>query len=185
MAFDATEIPVLGYHEIFTAPVGSAFPTSVEDDPDGDWTQLGRTTEAGIRYTFDRSFQQIFSSQFFDPSRSIVTKLPKKAEYDLQQWNVDTLDLALGGVNVTTPAVGETRLEPKEASFVDERALYVRMTDGDNIFAIGFARTINTKALSFAGIKTAEAFLPIGSEVLGTDGEAPYFLQSNAIGAGS
>lgn len=186
MSFDATEIPVLGYHEIFVAAVGATFPTSVDDDPiTSGWLQLGRTTEAGARFTFDRTVQQIFSSQFFDPARTIVTRLPKKVEYDLQQWNQNTLDFALGGIVWTTPAAGEVRGDPEDASFVDERALLIRAVDGDDIFMIGYARTINAKALSFAFVKTAEAALAIGSEVQGTAGESPYFIQSNALAAGS
>lgn len=186
MAFDSTEITVLGFHEIFTAPVGSTFPTSVDDDPTGidDWVQLGRTTDAGARFTFDRKVTQIFSSQFLDPARSIITAQPKKVEYDLQQWNDATLDLALGGVDVTTVG-GETRLDPKALSFVNEKALLIIATDGDDKFMVGFARTLNTKATAFALVKTAESFLPIGSEVLGSDGETPYFLQSNALALGS
>lgn len=186
MAFDATQIPVLGYHEIYVNDVGATFPTSVADDPVADdWIHLGRTTEAGARFTFDRTVTQIFSSQFFDPARTLITKLPKKIEYDLQQWNDVTLDLALGGVDVTTPTPGETRLDPKAASFVNEKALLIVCTDGDDIFMYGYARTLNTKALAFAGVKTAESFLPIGSEVLGVDGESPYFIQSNALSLGS
>jgi len=186
MVFDPSQFQVNGFHEIFIAEVGTAFPTSVADDPAGSgWTQLGLTTEAGARFTYDRTITQIFSSQRFDPQRVLVTKLPKKVEYDLQQWTEEGMDLAFGGLTFTTPTVGETKAEPKDASFVNEKALLLRAVDGDTVIEVGYRRTINSKALAFTWAKTAESALPIGSEVLGATNEQPYYLQTNAVLTGS
>lgn len=188
MVFDPSEFLVGGVYDVLVADVGSTFPTTVAFDVDDivadGWAHLGLTTDAGARFTYDLSVVRVFSSQRIEVQRLIRDTSPKKVEYDLQQWNVDNLDLALGGVDISD-VDGETRFDPKEASFLNEKALLLRCTDGDEQWMVGYPRTLNTKSAAFAWTKKAEAALPIGSEVMGTTGESPYFMQTNAAAIGS
>jgi hypothetical protein len=181
VAFDPDEVRVAGSGHVYVAPVGTAFPTSISDPVDtDDWAELGYVTEEGARFSFGRETNDIPAWQSPHPVRVVPTGTPTEVAFDLEQWNTDTIALALGGGTVTEPVAGEFEYEPPAESFIDERALIVEMIDGDVNYRYCFRRAINTGAVEFSFVRADAVTFPITMKVLAAEGDdKPYFVQSD------
>lgn len=176
--FDPEQLVVAGTGHIYVADVDTmTFPEDIDDiatlEDDG-WIDLGYTTTDGPRFSFARESKDVEAWQEFDPIRTLITNLPKQIEFDLEQWNADTVGLGLGGVEITSTANG-SMVEPKESSFVDLKALVVAGTDGDRNYAFCYRRTQNTKPLTFPFRREDISPLTIGMKVFAAgSGEKPF-----------
>lgn len=182
MALESPEVRVFGTGNIYVAPVGTSFPATVSAavDPDAGWVDLGYTTEEGARFQFSREVNRIPAWQSFDPIRMVVTGVPKQVMFDLQQWNQNTLKLALGGGTVTEPSAGEYQYEPPSEEFVDERALIVEGRDGDYTYRFCYRRAFNEQPVDFAMVRETSSPLPIGMSILAADnGLKPFLIQTD------
>lgn len=172
---DPDELVVGSNGLVLVAPEGTAWPTEIADvipDPDtGEvdlatgWVDLGYLTEAGPRFSFARTTQDINAWQSFYALRTLVTEVPTQAEFDLRQWNSDTFGVAMGGIVVTTAGAG-VQIEPEDPSFLDVRQLIIYGADGDKHYAFCFRRVQNTKELAFPFARSDESALPVGMKVL-------------------
>lgn len=180
--FDPDELVVAGSGHVYVGDDTATFPDDIDTvldwatTPDAGWVDLGYTTEDGPRFTFDRTTVDIKAWQSFDPLRTIVTEVPKQVEFDLHQWNADSLRLGLGGGTISATANG-FMLEPPDASVVDVRKLVIVGSDGDKNYAFCYRRTTNGKAFNFGFQRADSASLAIGMKVLAADeGEQPFRL---------
>lgn len=174
---DSGEVLVTGLGDIFTAPVGTAFPAlSVDLYTQAAWTQMGFVDPAGAKFDFGRNVNEIMAWQSFDPVRTVIKSVPKKITFNLLQWNIWTAELALGGGVVTEPNPGEFQYDPPDESFVDERALIVTGIDGDKNYRMCFRKALNEAGVSFSFVRENPALLPVTMSVLAADGGASTFI---------
>lgn len=187
---DPDELVVAGDGAIFVSPEGTPFPTDIDTvvslGLNAAWTALGYMTEAGPRAAFGRNTKDVKAWQSFHALRTLVTETPSRVEFDMRQWNTDTMGVAMGGVVVTSTANG-TMLEPEDASFIDIRQLIVYGIDGDKHYAFCFRRTQNDKELQFPFTREDATALGVGMKVLGAGANKSWFLLTDdpAISSGS
>lgn len=180
--YDPAEILVGGLTDVFTADIGTAFPTTITgptQDFGVNWVHLGLTSENGVKPGGSKTIADIRSSQRFYPTRKIVTAIDTTLEFELQQWNTENVILAFGGGDVTEPTPGIFKYTPPAASFIDEREMLARTVDGDKIYLWGYTRVLNTKAYQTDLVRTKEAVLPIGMSLLDPGDSDPWFFLTN------
>lgn len=167
---DPDQLVVAGDGLILVAPEGTAFPDDIDDVIDLDlaaaWVDLGYMTESGPRAAFGRNTKDIKAWQSFYALRTLTTETPSRVEFDMRQWNADTMGVAMGGVVITATANG-TMLAPQGPSFRDIRQLIVYGIDGDKHYAFCFRRTQNDKELQFPFTREDATALAVGMKVLG------------------
>lgn len=179
--YDADEVLVGGATDVFVAPVGTTFPTTITSATDNfpGFSHLGYTTEDGVRPNLTRNINDVNASQAFYPIRRIVASIELTIEFDLQQWNSETVLLGLGGGTITEPSNNVFKFTPADESFIDERALLLRTVDGDKVYVWGFTKTQNSRDFTSSLVRTAEATLPIGMTVLDPGTSDPFFMLTN------
>ena len=84
---DGNQIIVAGMQRILVAPVGTAPPDDIAEEPRADWTDLGYTTEDGIAFSFGLDTDDLMTSQSLDPVRKLTTARPKTVTASLRQFN--------------------------------------------------------------------------------------------------
>lgn len=181
MANEPEEIRVYGDGGVYIADVGTAFPASISDPiDDADWTNLGYLTEEGPRFSFGRETTDLKGWQSLDVLRVLTTALPKSITFDLMQTNVHSLEMALGGGDVTEDAPGEFTFEPADPSETYEKAIIVEMIDGGVTYRFCYRKAQRDGAVEFAGIRTNSTNFSITMKVLDPgDAEKPYIVQSD------
>lgn len=179
--YDSDEVLVGGATDVFVAPVGTTFPTTITTATDtfAGFSHLGYTTDDGVKPKLTRNIADVNSSQSFYPIRRIVTSLDIGVEFALQQWNSETLLLALGGGTITEPSNNVFKYTPPDESAIDERALLLRTVDGDKVYLWGFTRAENSRDFESSLVRTAEATLPIGMTVLDPGSSDAFFMLTN------
>lgn len=173
--YDSDEVLVGGATGVYVAPVGTALPTTITTNFPG-FVHLGYTTEDGVRPTLGRTVNDIRASQSFYPVRRVVSEFNLQVEFDLLQWNSETLSLALGGGTVTEPTDNVFKFTPAAESFIDERALLLHTVDGSKTYLWGFPRTQNTKDFTSSLVRADSAVLPVGMTALDPGTDDPFFL---------
>lgn len=184
---DSDELVVGGNGSIYTAPLGSTIPASIDVALDGDWTDLGYVTEDGVTWVDGKSMESIRAWQSFYDLRRIVTSKEGSLAFGLMQWNPDTVKLAFGGGSIDTAGAGY-RYTPPDPSEVDERMMAVEWQDGDKDYRLIFPKGMVSENVETNIVRTAAGLLPITFALLGEDGVEPFILDTNDpafAGAGS
>lgn len=182
MSLESSEVRVFGTGHIYVAPVGTAFPASVDVTPShaAGWRELGYVSEDGAKFKFGREVNEVGAWQSFDPVRMIVTKVPKEVGFDLLQWNHFSAELALGGGTFTEPSPNLYEYEPPAESYVDERALIIEGVDGDYTYRFCYRKALNVTGVEFDMVRQNPTVLPINMRILAADdGAKPFKLQTN------
>lgn len=176
---DAGELVVAGSGHIWDAPVGTTFPASISEAVDeGDWTDLGYTTEEGVHFTFDRTSKDILPWQSREAVRTIILTEPKNYAFTMMQWNPSTHALAIGGGTWTEFAAGEFEFEPPAAGATYDRAQIVEFTDGEKNYRFCFRNVINKAPYDFSTLPTDTANMPVNMSVQ-ADPDGAYFAQTD------
>lgn len=181
MALDAQEIVVAGTGSVYRAPVGTSFPASVTSTPSAlsGWRELGYTAESGVKFSFSRSVNEVKGWQSYQPLRLIVSEIPIETEFDLLQWNNDTVETAMGGGTFDTAGDG-VRYTPPAESFVDEFAMIVDGHDGDSTYRYLFPRVMVMDKVEFSFVRSNPVTLPIKCKVLAAPGgNASFYFDTN------
>ena len=178
MALTADEVFIAGSGHVYVADIGATEPTDTTTAWDGDWTELGFTTDDGVTITPGKEITDIPAWQSRYPVRRIVTAETFEVAFSLLQWNEDTLGLALQGGSWT----GDI-FTPAAAGSVDERALGIEATDGDKIARIIIPRGMVTATGGIQMIKTGANPIPITFSALGTEGEDPFTIIASWVSA--
>jgi hypothetical protein len=188
MSNESAQVRAYGDGSIYVAPVGTAFPATIDAAIPAGWTQLGFVTEDGVVPEFGQDTTDVGAWQSGDPVRILLTKKPKKIDFSLLQVNADTMELALGGGDWTEPSAGLFLFEPADESFLDERALILEAFDGDIGYRICYRKALKDGAVTFPLSRTKASEFKISMRILAADGGAkPFLIQTNdpAIEAGS
>lgn len=179
--YDSDEILVGGATDVFAAPVGTSFPTTITDANQSfpGFSHLGYTSEDGVKLTLARNISEVRASQSFYPVRRIVTSVDIGVEFALEQWNTENLLVAMGGGTVTEPTDNIFKYTPPAESQIAEYALLTRTVDGDKIYLWAYTRVQNARNFESSMVRTAAALLPIGMTVLDPGTSDSFFGLTN------
>lgn len=170
MALTADEVFIAGGGHVYVADVGATEPTDTTTPWDGDWVELGYTTDDGVTITPGQTITDVPAWQSRYPVRRIVTAETFEAAFSLLQWNQDTLSLTFRGGTW----VGDV-YTPGAAGVVDERALGIEAIDGDKIARIVIPRGMVTDVGGINMTRTGGNPIPITFSALASD-DAPFTI---------
>lgn len=182
MPFKETDdIVVAKNGEVYFAPVGTKLPAKPTEALNAAFVGAGYTTEDGVSITVTPDILEVTSWQSAQPTRRDLTKQDIQATFTLQQFNEETLPLALGGGEVTGSA-GEYRYDfLGEDEALDERSIVIDAIDGGTHFRYVFERGNITEAVEIKYSRSGEAQLPITFKVLApVGGGAPGYVLTDS-----
>lgn len=185
----AEEIVVGANGSLYVGPVGSTVPASISVALGADWTELGFTTEDGVKWVDGKTLKSIRAWQSFYDLRRIVEAKQGSLAFQLLQWNGDNVRFGFGGGTVTESAPGEYRFVPPDAAFIDERALAIEWQDGDKDYRLIFPKGMVSENVETNIVRSDAALLPITFSLLGEEGVEPFILDTddpafaNALGS--
>lgn len=186
---DASELIVAGNGQVYTAPVGTALPTTGPTETlNSAFEGLGYHTEDGVSISVNPDIQEFNSWQSRQPVRREMNAREIQVQFTLQQWDEDSVPFAFGGGTVTTLGGGAYRYDyPADTAQLVETSLVVDVVDGSDIFRFVFPRGNVTEAVESQFSRDSEAGLPITWKALApaNDASAGYFLTNASFAAGS
>jgi hypothetical protein len=170
MAFDPNEVVIAPFGHIFTGPVGTAFPTDIDDVPDSidaDWNDLGYLNEDGIQGTWDLETTDIRAWQAETPVRRIVNARTGEITVSLMEWSKETVELAMGG-GTWTAGGGNTfsYTFPTADDSIAEFAVLFDVEDGDTHMAFAFYRATISGGVTTQFVRGTPALLPVTLSLL-------------------
>ncbi|HEY7621686.1 MAG TPA: hypothetical protein VH834_18040 [Solirubrobacteraceae bacterium] len=152
MALEATHVTVAGTGAVWVAPEGTAMPVDLADLA-APWEDVGYVGEDGVSFTFSRDQEEINAWQASDPVRVLITNEPKTIEFELLEFDRESLLLAFRGGDFSGSAAPFT-YEPPDPGTSDVRAMVIDGKDGDLTFRFCFPRVQLQGDLTFALLRT-------------------------------
>lgn len=175
----ADELIIGTYGGVSAAPVGTTLPTEWDDELDPLFVQLGFLTPAGPSLPTAPDINKIYAWQSADPVAARVKQRTTTVNFELMQWNGDTVAFAYGGGTITSAGTGYV-FTPPTGETVDEYSLVLDVLDGANVVRYVFERGYPAAGTSPSFNRDGAAVLSVGYEVLTpTDGEEPFQIYSN------
>ena len=130
MPLDGTEVRVGITGHLYTAPVGTAMPTTTTAALPAIWVELGYTEEGPVIST-DTNVEDFIPWQSRTAVRSVVTEATMTIAFTLWQRNAQTLKLAFGGGTVTAgTGTGQVIYRPPLEANLVEQAFVFEILDG-------------------------------------------------------
>ena len=164
MAISADEVRVAGTGRVYTAPKGTALPTTVDSALPADWTDLGYVTTDGVSFTFSRETEDLAAWQG-DKIRVLSLSEPKMVEFTLMQTDAAVLETAFGGGTVETDAGVTTYTPPLRGENV-ERSMVIEFLDDDITYRYAFARVQQEGDVNFVLTREGAVEYPVTFGVL-------------------
>lgn len=185
MTQDASEVVIGANGSVYTAPHGTALPTSVSAALNAAFVEHGFVSEDGVTFRDDKEIEGIPAWQSFYDIRKVVAAKSSGVEYVLRQFNPDNVELAFGGGAVDV-AGGVATYTPPAPGQIDERSQVVEWVDGDYTFRLVLPKGIVTGEVESNLVRTAAADLPIafeatpeGAPVDGDPETFPFYILSD------
>lgn len=147
------------------------------------WKGLGFHSEDGVSTNQSVDIQRFGAWQTKRDIRRERDTETFQVTFALLQWDEDSVPLAFGGGQITTPSAGTYRYDPPTAAdAIDEKALVADVIDGANILRFVVPRGTVVDAVDSQFTRSAMGMLPITFEALEPDdgGSAWYFLTNLA-----
>lgn len=180
----ASEALVGSYGGVLAAPVGTPLPEAWDDEPNGAFVPLGYLSPTGPSIPTAPTIQDIRAWQSADPIDSRVTERSTTVEFELMQWNPDTVAFAYGGGTIEAAGTGYV-FKPSNASTVDEFSLILDVVDGEDVVRYVFERGYPASGTTPSFNRDGAAVLSVGYKVLTPDtGDEPWRLYTNIAGWG-
>ena len=164
MAISADEVRVAGTGRVYTAPKGTALPTTVDSALPADWTDLGYVTTDGVSFTFSRETEDLAAWQG-DKIRVLSLSEPKMVEFTLMQTDAAVLETAFGGGTVETNAGVTTYTPPLRGENV-ERSMVIEFLDDDITYRYAFGRVQQEGDVNFVLTREGAVEYPVTFGVL-------------------
>ena len=164
MAISADEVRVAGTGRVYTAPKGTALPTTVDSALPAEWTDLGYVTTDGVSFTFSRETEDLAAWQG-DKIRVLSLSEPKMVEFTLMQTDAAVLETAFGGGTVVT-ADGVTTYTPPLRGENVERSMVIEFLDDDITYRYAFARVQQEGDVNFVLTREGAVEYPVTFGVL-------------------
>lgn len=160
---------------IWIAPVGTALPTSVDEDFTGDWTSLGYATEDGPTVGSSTDSEDIRGWQALGVLRSVITGRTVTIAFQLMQWNALNLGLYW---DIDTPEAqtdGSFSFDVRSDQAGQRHTLAIDVKDGDNEVRILFPRVQLQAAGDMSFQRSAAAVLDVTFTALEDAGRLVHF----------
>lgn len=172
MALVPEEILVAPTGSVFLAPVGTAPPTDTTTAWPAGWADLGYLSEDAVTGSYDSTTVDIMAWQADAPVYTDVSVI-QSLQFQLMQWNEETLTFAFGGGVWTAGTTDASYAAPAKSAYV-EQALGVELLKGATVFRFGYAR-VKVTDLGDTNFKGDEAaLLDVTVKVLDNAGAAPW-----------
>lgn len=183
-ALSSDDLVIGTYGGVAVAPVGTTLPTAWDSVLDAAFTQLGYLTPAGPSLPSSPTVQDIRAWQASDPVASRVKERGTTVNFELMQWNAETVPFAYGGGAITAAGTGY-KFTPPTGEAVEEYSLVCDVLDGDNVVRYVFERGYPAAGTSPTFNRDDAAVLSVGYKVLTpADGSESFFILSNLAGWG-
>lgn len=181
MAINADEVRVAGTGRVFTAPKGTALPTTVDTALPATWNDLGYVTTDGVSFTFSRETEDLAAWQG-DKIRVLSLSEPKMVEFTLMQTDAAVLQNAFGGGTIATVGAVTTYTPPARGENV-ERAMCIEFVDGDITYRYAFGRVQQEGDVNFVLTREGAVEYPVTFGVL--EATPAYTIITNDPGMAS
>lgn len=166
MPQDAQNVIVAGTGAVYVAPDGTPAPPDLValTTP---WVDVGYVSEDGVTFTFSREQEEVNAWQVSTPVRVLVTNEPISIEFELEQFDQETVLLAFRGGTFTpgtppAPAI----YTPPDAGATDVRSLTIDAIDGDYTFRFWFPRAQVAEDVATQLVRSDAVRLPLTFNVL-------------------
>lgn len=178
-----TDDVIIGtYGGAFAAPTGTTLPTAYDTVLASAFVPLGWFSEQGPKIPTAPNVQEIRAWQSADPIAARVKERSSTVEFEMMQWNADTLPFAYGGGSITTAGGGYV-YTPPSGEVVDEYSLVLDVLDGSDIVRYVFERGYPAAGTAPGFNRDGAALLSVGYKVLTpADGDVPFRIYSNIAG---
>ena len=174
------EIIIAGTGTIYHAIEGTPIPAYLTDALDPAFQAVGFTTDAGAKFTDEKTTAQVRPWQSFYPVRTHITERRATIEATLLQWNEPNMIVAYGGGGITQPQPGEYRYHPPAPEELAILAIVIDFTDGAKNYRFTAGRAFVTSNTETTWAKSGPALLPITFEVLAPAGAGdPWTIDSD------
>jgi hypothetical protein len=165
---NAQDVVVAGTGAVYVAPEGTTLPADLVTPLPAAWIDVGYVSEDGVKFTFDRNQEEVNAWQVSTPVRVLITEEPITIEFELIQFDRDTVLLAFRGGTFTGTAAPWT-YEPPDAGASDVRAITVDAVDGAEHFRFCFPRVQISDAVEMSLVRSDATRLPLTFSVLAAD----------------
>ena len=183
MALEATHVTVAGTGAVYVAPEGTALPIDLAALA-APWVELGYVGEDGAQFTFSREQEEILAWQSAEPVRVLITQEPKTIEFELLEFDRDSILFAFRGgafAGVSAPYT----YTPPDAGVSDVRALTIDGKDGAQTFRFSFPRISLSGDVEFQLVRTDAVRLSIELSVLASATKWQLISDLPGFGAGT
>ncbi|MEA2689626.1 MAG: hypothetical protein QOD51_2233 [Candidatus Eremiobacteraeota bacterium] len=181
---DPTELRVMSSGQVYTAPVGTALPTSpLTTLSSATWTGAGLLSEDGVALSYSPTVQEYPAWQVRGPVRREITAVALTAKMAMLQWDESNLPLAFGGGVVDSPSAGIYRYTfPLGSEALNEKVMIIDTIDGSVHQRLVIPRGTVSDNVDTEMKRGAPSLLPITFSALEpTDGSAiAYWLTDDA-----
>lgn len=160
---DSSEVVIGANGGVFTAPHGTALPTTVAASLNAAFEDHGFVGEDGVTFRDDKEVEGIPAWQSFYDIRKVVAAKTSGVEFVLRQFNPANADLAFGGgaVDVTSGVATYTPPVPGELADI---STVVEWVDGEATFRLVIPKGIVTGEVESNLVRTGALDLPIAIE---------------------
>lgn len=179
---DAQNVIVAGTGAVFVAPENTALPADLVTPLPAAWEDVGYISEDGVQFTFSREQEEVMAWQVSTPVRILVTNEPITIEFELEQFDRETVMLAFRGGTFVGSAAPYT-YTPPDAGASDVRAMTIDAVDGDYQFRFCFPRMQISDDVAFALVRSDAVRLPLTFNVLASDTKWTILSDHPAFGA--
>jgi len=181
MALNSAENIVANSGHGYIAPLGTTLPDAFDDTLDVAFVDLGYFSENGATITVGRETTSLGAWQSRSPLRRSITAENVTFAFEMEQWNADTMALALGGG--TWGDDGSTGREFVPATLEDgitSWAFVLDFEDEAGTFRFACAKAELEGDVSIALQREQFALLPVTLTVLETGTDDLYHFFSDA-----
>ncbi|HKE79056.1 MAG TPA: hypothetical protein VKB54_07095 [Solirubrobacteraceae bacterium] len=183
MALEPTHVTVAGTGAVYVAPEGTALPVDLAEPP-APFVDVGFVGEDGCSFTFSRDQEEINAWQSAEPVRVLITSEPKTIEFELLEFDRDSLLLAFRGGSFAGAAAPYT-YTPPDPGVSDVRAMVIDGKDGAQTFRFCFPRVQLQGDLEFALLRTDAVRLAMEFGVLASTTKWSIVSDLPGFGAGA
>jgi hypothetical protein len=176
----ADEIVIGTSGGVLVAPVGTTLPTTYNDEPNAAFVPLGFLTPGGLSIPTSPEIKEIEAWQSADPIAARMKKRGATVNFELMQWNANTVPFAFGGGSIAADSGDGYVYTPPTSEEVDEYAIIADVLDGTKVIRFVFKRGYPAAGTSPAFNRDNSGNLSVGYKVLTpSDGSEPFFIRSN------
>jgi hypothetical protein len=159
------DVIVAGTGAVYVAPDGTSLPTDLVSPPVDPWEDVGYISEDGVQFTFSRDQEEVNAWQVSTPVRVLVTNEPIQIQFELEQFDRLTVELAFRGGDFSGTSAPYT-YTPPDAGASDVRALLIDAVDGAYHLRYVFPRVQLTDDVEFSFVRSDAIRLPLTFAVL-------------------